>query len=150
MTTIKLLLAKLLTVSSVVAATLISSPAAHADYWIDACMRQPTSLNATNAATLRGIECRLVIVTAQLQGQNGSLHEYQFRDGRNIRVFMPDPGSLETDRPYPILFSIRQGEWLPGQWLEVDLPHVCRPYFCHWSTIRDAQGRVVVATRESL
>lgn len=147
---IKPLLTKLLMASSVVAATLIPSPTAHADYWTDDCVRQPTSLSAANAATIRGIGCREVAVSAKLQGQDGSLHEYQFRDGQTIRVFITNPENLQLGRPYPILFSIRQGEWLPGQWLDADLPHVCGSYSCHWTTIRDAQGRVVVATRASI
>lgn len=148
MTPLKSSLAKLLTVSSVVVAALIPSTAANADQYISDCVRQPTSLNDANSRTTRGVRCQITKVSAQLRGQDGRLHTYQFSDGRNIKVFIP-PMNSDNPHPHLVYFSVRRGEWLPGHWLEGDLVHDCGGYACHWSTTRDLQGRIIVAERGS-
>ncbi|GAB4347949.1 MAG: hypothetical protein Fur0042_14610 [Cyanophyceae cyanobacterium] len=126
------------------------SPASASEWMQGNCVREPMRLDATNAARVRGIDCRITAVRAQLQGQEGYLHTYQFRDGIRIRVFIGNPSDAVPHLPHPVRFSVNRGDWLPGQFLELDLPHNCGTYSCNWSTVRDAQGRVVVATGVSI
>jgi hypothetical protein len=144
-------LTKGFTVLSLLAAALPQGAPASASEWMQGnCVREPTRLDATNAASVRGVDCRITAIRARLQGQEGYLHTYEFRDGVRIRVFIGNPNNAVPHRPHPVRFSVGEGGWFPGQLLELDLPHTCGSYGCNWSTVRDAQGRIVVATGVSI
>jgi hypothetical protein len=142
---------KIILIASVTLLLSISQKASSDDYYPN-CVRSSANLNESNAATVKAELCKITSVQAQLQGVDGLLDVYEFKSGADIRVFRPtlDSNSFDPFDPVPILYSIGNSEWKKGWSRYADLLHDCPPYQCHWTTIRDDDGTVVVASGVSI
>ncbi len=142
---------KIILIASVTLAFTISQKASGDDYYPN-CVRSSANLNESNAATVKTELCKVTSVQSQLRGVDGHLDIYQFKSGADIRVFRStrDSNSFDPLDPMPVLYSIGNSEWKKGWSRYVDLPHDCPPYRCHWTTIRDNDGTIVVASGVSI
>jgi len=117
--------------------------------WHPLCVRRPAEISSSNKASIKREDCLISHVDSRLQGRNGLLWIYRFRDGAPIRIFKPEC-SLMPMGPCPIAFSINSASWAEGVYeLPNSLMHTCGAYRCNWETHRDARGTLVLAVAMS-
>lgn len=116
-----------------------------AQEWSTICVVYPDTITPSNKASIKGRDCAEVVRQATLQGKQGFLSTFSFRDGKTISIFRGEC----TDRfgPCRVKISVNSGEWIDGVYeLPSALIHNCGQYACNWHVYRDGYGSLVRGT----